>query len=98
MSNRVPPDLEVLARRAVKDEDVEKIPEIVNFAVQTKATKYATLNNPKFMSNSQIIDILKNEFWNEDKEKYYKKRYKKNGNAMYVMRFLMLLTNTVKGI
>ena len=99
--NNIPSSLELLAAEALvkAGEDVNDLPESVKFAVQTKATEDAALNNPKFMSNSQIIQRLKNDpksFWNEDKEKYYKKRYKKNGNVNYVMRFLMLLTNTVK--
>lgn len=93
MSNIVPA-LEELAFKAV--EKKEEIPEIVTYAAKKKATERAALNNPKFMSNSQIIEILKKEFWNEEKEAYYKEHYKEKGNAMYVMRFLMLLTNTVK--
>ena len=96
--NNIPSSLEVLAAEALvkAGEDVNDLPDSVKFAVQTKAREDAALNNPKFMSNSEIIDILKNKFWNEKQEKYYKKRYNKNWNVNYVMRFLMLLTNTVK--
>ena len=99
--NNIPSSLEVLAAEALvkAGEDVNDLPDSVKFAVQTKAIESAALNNPKFMSNSEIIQRLKNDpksFWNEKQEKYYKERYNKNGNVNYVMRFLMLLTNTVK--
>ena len=81
--NNIPSSLEVLAAEALvkAGEDVNDLPDSVKFAVQTKAREDAALNNPKFMSNSEIIDILKNKFWNEKQEKYYKKRYNKNWNV-----------------